>query len=246
MRSYKRLRPSRPREKRLPATYPIVAKWCIALRREGRHTEAALLLIIFHGFLRPGEATQTDSAAGPRRTHLSLFLAHALLHLPESKTDIFHLGVDVHIAANDTPLCPVAAIRTVWEQAPNKSPLAPLFQKSDGSVFTYRDLSATIIRACKLTGMSSALYKPHSLRIGAATTAAVLGFPYDVIKHLGRWSSSCYQIYTRMTHERFATVSRSFASSRPFSLVPSEFGVLSNIHATDISFDNLEVVFGNR
>ena len=92
-------------------------------------------------------------------------------------------------------------------------------------------------------GLDPKLYKPHSIRIGAATTAAVLGFPADVIRTLGRWSSSCYQLYTRMTSERFAAVSSSFASSRPFSLVPSEFGNLLSIPATKISFENIGVIF---
>ena len=38
-------------------------------------------------------------------------------------------------------------------------------------------------------------------------------------------------INTRMTSERFAAVSSSFASSRTFSLVPSEFGNLLSINS---------------
>lgn len=247
MRSYKRLRPSQVRGKRLPAVYPIVARWCRALRSVGDLLAAAVILAMFHGFLRPGEATPSGPGDSPHRADASLFARHALYHLPESKTDVFRRGVDVHIAANDSDLCPLAALRDIMQQAPNKSPGAPLFQHpTTGAAFSYDDLSSAIRRACTLTGMNSSLYKPHSIRIGAATTAAVLGFPADVIKHLGRWSSSCYQIYTRMTPERFASVSQSFASSRAFSLVPSEFGALRNIPATDITFDNIGAIFGNR
>jgi len=247
MRSFKRLRPSRPRGKRLPATYPVLAKWCRALKRRGDHVAATLLLVMFHGFLRPGEATAAGSSGGPLRAHVTFFDDHCILHLPESKTDVFSRGIDIHIAANGSDLCPLAALRALFQHASNKALHAPLFQTSaTGSAVTYDGLTRIIKLSCSITGMDSALYKPHSIRIGAATTAAVLGFPADVIKHLGRWSSACYQIYTRMTHERFASVSQAFASSRAFSLVPSEFGALSNIPATDVSFDNLDVVFGNR
>lgn len=247
MRSFKRLRPSRSRGKRLPATYPVIARWCRALRSRGDHVAATLLLVMFHGFLRPGEATAAGTSGGPLRSHVTFHDDYFILHLPESKTDVFCRGIDIHIAANGSDLCPLAAMRALFQRASNKAPNAPLFQvPATGAALTYDSLLQTIKLACSITGMDSTLYKPHSIRIGAATTAAVLGFPADVIKHLGRWSSACYQIYTRMTHERFASVSQSFASSRAFSLVPSEFGALSNLPATDITFDNLDVVFGNR
>lgn len=246
MKSYKRLRPSQLIQKRHPATYPIVIRWCRALVSRRKKVAAALLITMFHGFLRPGEATSTDSSAAPCRADLTFSGEYAMLHLPESKTDVYHLGVDIMFAANDSAWCPVTLLRWVLDNAPDKGMFAPLFQKADGSAYRYSDLQDVIVLACSLTSMSSKFFKPHSLRIGAATTAAVLGFPADVIKHLGRWSSSCYQVYTRMTKARFSNVSKSFASSRAFSLVPSEFGALRSIPVADISFDNVGVIFGNR
>ena len=247
MKSYRRLKPSKPRAPRLPAVYPILKRWCLWLLHpsRARTTATSLLLTMFYGFLRPGEATGSEFSPPPVRAHLSFANdgSYVTLHLPESKTDIYRLGVDIRIASNGSDLCPVHFLRIIFDGALFKDPSAPLFQHPSGAPFLYSELAFLIHDLCVHNGLDPKLYKPHSIRIGAATTAAVLGFPADVIRTLGRWSSSCYQLYTRMTSERFAAVSSSFASSRPFSLVPSEFGNLLSIPATKISFENIGVIF---
>ena len=47
----------------------------------------------------------------------------------------------------------------------------------------------------------------HSLRIGAASTAAAAGCPKYLIKSLGRWSSDCFRRYIRVPDQTFADVS---------------------------------------
>ncbi|CAB1433107.1 unnamed protein product [Pleuronectes platessa] len=54
-----------------------------------------------------------------------------------------------------------------------------------------------LVRSC---GLPPEHYSPHSLRIGAATTAA-LHLPAATLKSLGRWSSSAYQRYVRFHKE---------------------------------------------
>ena len=206
----------------------------------------ALLVVMFHAFLRAGEATAgSDGAAGssPLRTHVSFFADHFVLFLPESKTDIFRLGIHIRVAANGSTLCPLALLRAAFDSAPNKHPSAPLFQNPDGSACSYAQLSLLVTYACLGCSIDASRYKPHSLRIGAATTAALLGFPESVIKVLGRWSSVCYQIYTRMTPARFAKVSAAFASSSSIAL--EGYGGMRGASPASIDFDNLSVVFGS-
>jgi len=255
MRGYKRLLPSVKRVPREPAVYAVLSRWCACLNRFKSSTGSvlpfsvarALLVTMFHGFLRPGEATSgsDNTSSPPLRSHLSFHSDHVLLFLPESKTDVFRVGVSIRIAANSSSLCPVALLKLAWRSARNQHPSAPLFQNDDGSAVSYAQLALLIRRCCLDAGLDPSKYKPHSLRIGAATTAACLGFPASVIKVLGRWSSLCYQVYTRMTPARFLEVSKAFAESSAINLSPSRFGALRATPATDISFENLHVIFAS-
>lgn len=51
--------------------------------------------------------------------------------------------------------------------------------------------------ALERTGIRDMRFGIHSFRIGAASTAAAMGYDVDRIKHLGRWSSKCYSNYIR-------------------------------------------------
>ena len=47
-------------------------------------------------------------------------------------------------------------------------------------------------------------FATHSVRIGAASTAAMLDIPHCMIKALGIWSSDVYQLYISLLDERLA------------------------------------------
>jgi hypothetical protein len=71
--------------------------------------------------------------------------------------------------------------------------------------------------ALKKIGMPPFEYGTHSLRIGAATTLAILGFPSHFIQVIGRWKSLSYQLYVRLgERERKQALAR-MASSQLFS-----------------------------
>ena len=56
--------------------------------------------------------------------------------------------------------------------------------------------------ALSILGYDASIYAGHSFRIGAATTAAEHGIEDSVIKMLGRWESSAYQLYVRTSGRR--------------------------------------------
>ena len=57
----------------------------------------------------------------------------------------------------------------------------------------------------------------HSFRVGAATTAASLGFPEYMIKALGRWSSDAYKVYVKLPLERLSAASLYLGQARQYS-----------------------------
>ena len=73
----------------------------------------------------------------------------------------------------------------------------PLSHFSDGSFLTRATCRFVVmIRSALLqAGIDAKPFLGHSFRIGVATTAALCGIQDSLIKVLGRWQSSAYQLY---------------------------------------------------
>jgi hypothetical protein len=73
----------------------------------------------------------------------------------------------------------------------------PLFIDPRGNTLRRSYLVSAIKILISMTGRAPADYSGHSLRAGAATTGAELGFEQWEIQLLGRWSSDAYTLYIR-------------------------------------------------
>ena len=116
------------------------------------------------------------------------------VHIKCSKTDPFRVGCDIYLGHGEGSVCPVVALGNYLSLC--GSAPGPLFTFGDGCPLTQQQLSSTVQSILHAAGYSGA-YSGHSLRIGAATTAAARGVPEHLIKTLGRWSSDAYQVYIR-------------------------------------------------
>ena len=168
------------------------------------------IITAFFGFLRISEYTSSHTTRFDTMTTLmlsdvSIRNDHAHLHIKASKTDPFRQGVTVRIAANNTILCPINALRLFLPLHPTQS--GPLFAFQSGKYLTRSHMN----RLLKDTTNNTANISSHSLRIGAASTAAAMGCPKYLIQGMGRWSSDCFRRYIRISDRTIRTASRALA-----------------------------------
>ena len=155
------------------------------------------LSLAYFACLRPSEYLATrGTAPPPTRAHVTFsrdFLALDFT-VPRSKTN--PKGFVVHLGCSHSPICPVCLIRALLSLYP-APPSAPLFTSINNHPLSYSYLTNKLHSFLSMTGIHPAPYTLHSLRAGAATTAAAAGCSEDQIQKLGRWSSTCYRRYIR-------------------------------------------------
>ena len=171
----------------------------------------AALTTAFFGFLRVSEYTSTHKTKyDPQSTllyqDLTLDNDIANVNIKASKTDPFREGTVIRLASNNSPLCPILALREYLAVHPTSH--GPLFTYRNSKFLTRRDLNSLL---ADLTG-GLANTTSHSLRIGAATTAAAMGCPRWLIMSLGRWSSDCFRRYIRISNHAIINASHVLAN----------------------------------
>lgn len=215
LKGIKRSQPQSGKQ-RLPITSAVMSllrtTWATGIESdfETRLLWAASCLAFF-GFLRSGELSLESSSSQPAILRSDVAVdSHSSpsmlsVHLRRAKTDPFGRGVTLYLGRSGSEVCPVAAVLNYLVTRP--APDGPLFVHSDGSPLLKRQFVAGVRRALSAAGLDSASYSGHSFRIGAATSAAASGVPDHLIKTLGRWESSAYQLYIRTPRQSLAAVS---------------------------------------
>ena len=174
----------------------------------------AACCVAFFAFLRCGEFT-CDSWSSYSSSVLSLedvvfnsrvdpTVAH--LTLRHSKTDIFGVGVTIHLGRTGDSLCPVSSLLAYLSRRPS-SP-GPLFLLQSGQPLSKQVLVSTVRDALGSAGVDVGRFNGHSFRIGAATAAAQAGLPDSTIQQLGRWRSSAFTRYLRPPVQSIARLSQ--------------------------------------
>ena len=159
------------------------------------------MLLAFWGFLRSSEycsgGNQLLRRKDIRLKKLSNGSSYIALTLRKSKTSQFK-AVKVYIYPNASPLCAVKAVTSFMEltaKFKQCKPGSPFFWLPDTTPMTSRHFNTLFKLAVEKAGLNPKHFSSHSLRSGAATTAANSGVPPYLIQKLGRWKSDCYQIY---------------------------------------------------
>jgi hypothetical protein len=214
---------------RLPITFPILRDLIGELVRgvigvyDGLMLAAASSLAFF-GFLRCGEFTIKSVSASREIVHPYLSLADVkfsenlesfTLILPASKTDVFHQGISILIYQVPGTTCPVKLISQLvaLRRSAGASNSDPLFLTSKGRILCRNFYIASIKSVLQRLGLDPGAYNGHSVRIGAATSAAKAKVPDHLIQTLGRWSSNCYMRYIRTDGQTIRDAQRSMCVS---------------------------------
>ena len=191
---------------RMPITHEILLKILIALPDVCFSNFEAILFsslftVAFYGFLRVGEIVP-DSIG--RQGH-ALFKENISyrptsrsieLFIPHSKTDQCSIGTTILIPATDDSTCPVRSFLAYDSRRPKYPGL--YFKHFNGLPVTRYQFSAVLKKALNSAGVNCLLYKTHSFRIGAATSASLAGLPDEEISSFGRWKSNAFKNYIRI------------------------------------------------
>ena len=174
----------------------------------------AAVTTAFFGFLRSSEyVSQQTLKFDPDTTlcfedvsyhHLNIYI-----RIKASKTDPFRQGCTICLSPSGADVCPVTNLLLYLDQHPAKT--GPLFTYSDNTLLTRRRLNCLLKSA--LPSSTNSPVSSHSLRIGAASTAASAGFPRWLIQQLGRWTSDCFRTYIQIPVNTFRHVSNALATT---------------------------------
>ena len=129
------------------------------------------------------------------------------IHIKSSKTYPFRKGVTIHLGRTETNLCPVAALTDYTNNRGNHH--GPLFCFKTNKPCNRTSFVAKLREALGNTpSIKPEDFCGHSIRIGAATTVAKRGIPDNIIKMLGRWESSAYQLYIYIPCSELSKISK--------------------------------------
>ena len=157
----------------------------------------------FFGFMRVGEITVTTPSLRERVVSIDDVLfdrsAGSLqVRIRGSKTDQGGKGQTIKMNSTGKALCPILSYEQFIKRRPNLP--GPLFCHLNGTPLTRAQFSSILKKSLAFLQIDYGKYNTHSFWIGAATTAAMVGFSTDVIMAAGRWKSKAVQSYVKTSH----------------------------------------------
>uniref|UniRef100_A0ABM5EUS7 Integrase/recombinase xerD homolog n=1 Tax=Pogona vitticeps TaxID=103695 RepID=A0ABM5EUS7_9SAUR len=195
----------RRKDERTPISPAILSRICDcwgALCRD-KYEESlfrAAALLAFFGAMRISELVALGRNDVSRRAlqleDVAVWDGQVRVRLRSSKTDQYGKGNMVILGQCTLEnICPVRAMKEFGIR--RGTDRGYFFQHKNGSPLTKYQFWALTDMALESLGIKNMRFGTHSFRIGAASTAAALGYDVEKIKRLGRWSSTCFRKYIR-------------------------------------------------
>ena len=161
----------------------------------------ALLSLGFFGSMRGSEYTKCGTNK-PVVSQITLGSRKSgpVLSFRARTSKTSHSGFTAHIGCSGSTVCCPCAMVTYLSFRMDTGSLhrdSDLFINEQGNAISKSMLDKKIKTLVELIDLDGELFSTHSLRAGAATSAAEAGFAEWELKDLGRWASSAYLTYVR-------------------------------------------------
>lgn len=164
----------------------------------------AMFILAFCAFLRIGEITKTSSSAH----HFLLFqnvtldslynknyIDITIPHFKHSKSNNTTLRICEN--SSNSLLCPYTLL-DYFNLRKHTLGLDPRFSFMDNATVSRQFLTQQLNGVLSFCNLNLHRFHIHSFRIGAASTAAILGYSELQIQTMGRWHSSAFKKYFRI------------------------------------------------
>ena len=234
VRGVRRSPPANPRTPRLPITLEILgllfSSWSQASQEDSYNATMlwAARCTAFFGFLRAGEFTCSSlQAFEPFMLGLQDVTVDShenpsvvTVHLRHSKADPFGSGVRIYLGRTGQAVCLVSALLGYLVRRGQQP--GPLFLFQDRSTLSKQRLLARVNATLACQGFDTTGISGHSFCVGAATTAARVGMEDSLIQTLGRWRSSAYLRYNRMSGQMLASNSARLLTLSPHTWIAED------------------------
>ena len=185
-----------------PIDFKLLNKmWPVIEKSKDTYLWQAIISLAFFAGLR-GSEYLVNSRSGTGPTMLSVSFANAgtslTFKIKKSKTKIH--GFQTVLGCSGHQVCALCTMKRYLKIRSVRSPLTEsswLFQTQQGAPVTKASVDTYIKSLAKALGLDAKQYSTHSLRAGAATTAAQVGCKEYQVKSIGGWSSEVYTNYVR-------------------------------------------------
>jgi len=191
-----------PTCKRLPLTIEILKKLRPFIDFEsnnGRAIWAILCVGIFAlariGELVPGSSSKLKVTLGSADVRSN----KGAIHLIGTKTDRENKGSTLFFFRNNTECCPVTAMQAYLTGRPDGTASSPLFVNGRGERLTQYWVVSRLRSLLDQAGFQGRDFSGISLRRGGSQTLLKLGANDTIIMGMGRWTSSCFNRYLKVT-----------------------------------------------
>ena len=200
---------------KLPLTFEkIKLLWPLVKKDKNSKLWQAVLSLAFFAGLRCNEyaVSSTSSTQYAPRVNSVSFLPNGVMKFKvvRSKTRIH--GMTVTLGCSQVEICaPCKMVNYLKSHEESHVKADSFLFQLQGSPLTSSMVNCFIASLVQAAGWDSSLYSAHSLRAGAASSAAQAGFQEWEFKKLGGWESKAYQSYIREQDQAVAGFAKRLA-----------------------------------